>query len=416
MSAGTERLPDDFYLKLAAQEDPYPMIHHLREVDPVHRTPLGFWFVTRHDDVKRLFNDPESCTPDRRAWALHQSPPEGSFLRWAEEHSLFAVSPEDHARIRRLVSAAFTPRAIRRQEAQIREVVERAAAPLRGRRGETIDVLNDFTNPIPNAVISRLTGVPAEGGDDARFRELAQAVIAGVLPLAPPELAKKAESAVQELYRWVEKTAAERRRNPQEDLISDLVRAVDRDDRLDDGEVVILITGLISAGSETTALGGLAMAATLLQHPDVMERLRRERDRIPDAVNEIIRFAFGGPAGLPRYAVRDFELRGKEIQKGQMLMLSFGGANRDPAVYDDPDTLDIDRDNRNLVVFGNGPHFCLGAHLARTELGCMVDALLDILPAGSEVLPDQMEFQEFGSFKRPLNLPVAVPEVEDASC
>jgi len=409
MSAATRRIPADLYLQLAAAEDPYPMIHRLRAEDPVHWTPLGFWFVTRHDDVKRLFNDPENASGDRRHWQLHRPRPEGSFLRWAEDHSLFALPPEQHARIRRLVSAAFTPRAVRRQEAQIRAVVEAAAAPLRERSGEVIDLFSDFTNPIPNAVISRITGVPAEGGDDQSFRELAQSVIAGFLPFTPPDIAAQAEAAFEALYRWVERMAAERRAHPCEDLISDLVQVIDGDERLDDREVIALVAGLIAAGSETTALGGLAIAMTLLRHKDVMERVRGDRSRIPSAVNELIRFAFGGPAGLPRYAVRDFELRGKRIEKGQMLMLSFGGANRDPAVFDDPDTLDIDRNNRDLPTFGNGPHYCLGANLARQELGCMLDALLDILPPGSAVLDEQMKFREFGMFKRPLNLPVAIP-------
>ncbi|HVH06270.1 MAG TPA: cytochrome P450 [Myxococcota bacterium] len=413
MSAATREIPADCYLQLAKAEDPYPMIHRLRAEDPVHWTPFGFWFVTRHDDVKRLFNDPENATGDRRQWQLYQPRPEGSFLRWAEDHSLFALPPEQHARIRRLVSAAFTPRAVRRQEDQIREVVEAAAAPLRDRAGEVIDVFADFTNPIPIAVISRITGVPAEGGDDKRFRELAQSVIAGFLPFTPPELAAQAESAFEELYHWVTRLAAERRANPREDLISDLVQVMDADERLDDREVITLVAGLIAAGSETTALGGLAIAMTLLRHPDVMERLRGDRARIPSAVNELVRFAFGGPAGLPRYAVRDFELRGKRIERGQMLLLSFGGANRDPEVYADPDTLDIDRANRDLATFGNGPHYCLGANLARQELGCMLDALLDLLPPGSAVVEEQLEFREFGMFKRPLNLPVSIPARAD---
>jgi cytochrome P450 len=121
-----------------------------------------------------------------------------------------------------------------------------------------------------------------------------------------------------------------------------------------------------------------------------------------------MRFAFGGPAGLPRFAVRDFELRGKQIKKGQMLMLSFGGANRDPAVFDDPDTLDIERDSRDLLVFGNGPHYCLGANLARQEMGAMLDAALDIVTPGSRVREDLQQFQQMGLFQRPLNLPVEI--------
>jgi cytochrome P450 len=398
------------YLELLAAADPYPLLHRLRAEDPVHFVaPFGFWFVTRHDDVKGLFNDPQRASGDRRAWQHHQPRPEGSFLRWAEEHNLVAVSPEEHARIRRLVSRAFTPRAVRRMDRQIRDVVERFAAPLRGRApGESIDVLNEFTNPIPNAVISRITGVFAEDGDDDRFRELAQSVIAAFLPFTPADLQQKAEDAFERLFDRVEHMAAERRERPREDLISDLVRAVDRDERLDDREVIMLVAGLIGAGSETTAMGGLAMAGTLLQHPAAMERLRADRAGIPRVMDELIRWSFGGPAGVPRYALRDFTLRGREIRKGQMLLLSFGGANRDPAVYQDPDALDLDREVRDLVTFGSGPHYCLGANLARQELGCMVDALLDLLPPGSRLREDRIAFEERGLFRRPSSFPVEI--------
>ena len=127
------------------------------------------------------------------------------------------------------------------------------------------------------------------------------------------------------------------------------------------------------------------MAATLLRHHDTLERIRRDRSLIPRAVEEILRFALGGPAGLPRYALCDFTLRGQQIRKGEMLMLSFGGANRDPAVFEHPDVFDIARDASEHVVFGGGAHFCLGANLARQELACMLDGLLGILTPGSKL-------------------------------
>jgi cytochrome P450 len=202
--------------------------------------------------------------------------------------------------------------------------------------------------------------------------------------------------------------AAERRRALGEDLISDLIRTQEHDSTLDDDEIVLLISLLIGAGSETTNLGGLVMIQTLLGHPEQLTRVRDDRSLVPKAVNEIMRFAFGGPAGLPRFALRDFELRGKQIRKGQMLMLSFGGANRDPAVFDDPDVLHLERDARELLVFGNGPHYCLGANLARQEMGSMLDAALDIVTPGSRVREDLQQFQQMGLFKRPLNLPVEI--------
>jgi cytochrome P450 len=292
--------------------------------------------------------------------------------------------------------------------AQIREVVDRFAQPLKNRRGEVIDLLGQFTNPIPNVVISRITGVPP-GDDEDRFREIAQSVIAGFLPFTPPDLVAKAEADFMELAGYVRGLCARRRAQPEEDLVSDMIQAQENDERLGEDDIIILVTGLVAAGSETTALGGLALIATLLRNPEAMEELRADRSLIPKAMDEIIRFTFAGPAGLPRYALRDFTLRGRQIRKGQMLMLSFGGANRDPEVYADPDVLDLHREVKDLTTFGNGPHYCLGAHLARQEMGCMLDALLDILPPGSKICDEKMEFRHSGLFKRPLNLPVEIP-------
>jgi len=409
MSSASDATPQDPYLEMLSAEDPYPLIHKLRAEDPVHFvTPFGFWFVTRHDDVKRLFNAPDDCTGDRRAWQGYVPPEEGSWLRWVADNSFFAMPAEDHDRIRKLVSAAFKPRAVQRMDRQIREVVDQYAEPLKNRRGEVIDLLGAFTNIIPNVVISRITGIPP-GDDEDRFRVIAQSVIAGFLPFTPPDVVDQANRDFQELSDYIRSLYHQRRESPREDMISDLVHAQQDDEKLSENDVVILMSGLIAAGSETTALGGMALIATLLQNPDAMEELRADRSLIAKAMNEIIRFTFGGPMGPPRYAVRDFRLRGKAIQKGQMLMLAFGGANRDPAVYENPDVLDLHREPKDLVTFGHGPHYCLGAHLARQEMGCMIDVLLDILPPGSTLDQDAMEFRDAGLFKRPLNLPVRIP-------
>jgi cytochrome P450 len=398
----------DPFLEMLAAEDPSPMLHALRASDPVHLVdPLGFWLVTRHDDVKRLFNDPDHVTNDKRIWEHNVPHSEGTMLRWADDHGLFSLAPEGHARIRRLVSAAFTPRAVRRMDDQIREVVERTAAPLRGRYREVIDLLGEFTNIVPNTVISRITGVPP-GDDEVRFRRIAQSTIAGFFPFTPQHLREEAERSFQELANWVRELVAKRRAHPEEDLVTDLVNAQDADGALCEDDIVLLLAGVVGAGSETTAQGGASLVRMLLAHPEQMERLRRDRPLIRRAMDEILRFSLNGPGGTVRFAVRNFELRGKPIRRGQMLMLSLGGANRDPAVFDHPDVLDLDRSVRDLATFGNGPHYCLGANLARQEMGCMLDALLDILPAGSRVCGDQIDYLDAGLIRRPTNLPVLI--------
>jgi cytochrome P450 len=385
--------------------DPIPVINRLRDEDPVHYVPFGnMWMVTRYDDVRRLFTDP-NVTNDRRAWELFVPPPEGTFMRWVTDNGLFSLPPEEHARVRRLVTGTFTPRAVARMDRQVRDVVEQFAAPLRGRTG-VVDLMSEYTDPIPNATISRVTGIPAKGGEEVRFRQLAQATIRGFFSFGDDESKKLGESAFMELAEWVRKLADERRHSPREDLISDLVRAIDEGRAMSDDEIVSLVTGLIGAGSETTAIGGLVSILTLLDHPDVMARLRREPQAIPAAVNEILRFGFGGGGGLPRYALNDFELRGKQIKKGQMLMLSFSGAHRDPSVFPDPDRFDIDRDNSALTIFGHGPHFCIGVHLARAEMACMIESALEFLPENARWREDLVDWERLGFFRRPRNLPV----------
>jgi cytochrome P450 len=384
---------------------PYSVIARLRAEDPIHFVPgLGFWLATRYDDVRQLFTD-SNVTNDPRAYEHYVAPAEGTFQRWVSDNGLFSLPPEQHARVRRLVSSAFAPRAVARMDEQVLDVVEQFAEPLRGRTG-VVDLMAEFTDPVPNATISRITGVPAKGGEEVRFRELAQATIRGFFAFSDAEAKRHGENAFMELTEWVRKLADERRHSPREDLISDLVRAKDEGRAMSDDEIVTLVTGLIGAGSETTAIGGLVSLLTLFEHPDSMERLRRDRAAIPDAVNEILRYAFGGGGGLPRYAIRDFELRGKPIRKGQMILLSFSGAHRDPAVFPDPDRFDIDRDNSALTIFGHGPHYCIGVHLARSEMRAMIDAALDFLPPGARHREDLVNYQRTGFFRRPLNCPV----------
>jgi cytochrome P450 len=407
-------MPDPF-LQMLADKDPIPRLHALRASDPVHLVdPLGFWLVTRHDDIKRLFNDPDRVTHDKRAWEHYVPSPEGTMRRWAEDHGIFAVGREEHARLRNLVAAALTPRAIRRMEQEIREVVDRLASPLRGRDREVVDIQGEFTNVVPNAVISRLTGVPP-GDDEARFCSIAQAVVKGFLPFTPEAVQLEAERGFRELSAWVREMVAKRRTHPEEDLVSDLLRAQAVDAALSEDDIVLLLASLIGAGSEATSQVGTAIVRSLLDETAALERLRSDRSLIRRSLSEILRYSFSLPAGTMRFAVDDFELRGKRIREGQMVMLSGGGANRDPEVYENPDVLDLDRDVHNSMVFGYGPHYCLGSYLAREEIASMIDVLLDLAPAGSSVCADAIKYQDMGIFRQAMNLPVRIGSQTNAA-
>lgn len=400
-------LVDPFFSD-AYRDDPPSVIARMREDDPVHYlTPLDAWVVLRYDLIHRLYTDP-AVTNDPRAWEHAQPPPPGSELERTQMLSLFSAPPDQHARMRNLVSKAFTPRAVARMEDQVVDVVEQYAAPLRGRRG-VVDLYAEFFEPIPNTVVSRITGVPAKGNDERRFRELGRASLSLINPFLSEEARQIGLDALLELRHWVRDMALDRRRAPRNDLISDLATANDLDDQLTIDEIVSVVTALISAGTDTTVAGGVFGLRTLLHHPDVLEELRADRGLLPNAVLELLRFDFGPGDWLPRYAVRDFDLEGRAIRKGQLLMLSFMGADRDPAVFPDPDRVDVRRDLTRLAIFGHGPHYCLGANLARQELRCMFDAALDFLPPRSCLRDAEIRWAESlgPMFRRLESMPVA---------
>lgn len=402
-----EQAEDGFLAELRlglAAHDPGPAIDRLRERDPVHWVEaLGVWFVTRHADVRRLFADPR-LTPDVRAWERHRSyaadDPAQHF-----DNPFHDDAPGEAGRARRIVSAALTPRAVARMEVLMGEVVESFAAPLRGRQG-VVDLLDSFASPIPGTVIGRITGVPAKGADEERFRELARKTVRSVNPILSDEKRRRTEQAHRELFAYVRGLAFERLMEPRDDLISDLlqVSAGGSTDVVED--VVGIVAALVATGTEATVLAATRALYALLRHPDQLALLRADRALLPEAVEELLRFD-AGLTEMPRYALVDFELHGAKIRKGQMLVLSMAAAHRDPRVYPDPTRLDLRRAPRDLVVFGFGPHYCIGASLARAELRMMLGAALDFLPPGAHVLEDRVRWSAKGLANRIKSLPVS---------
>lgn len=170
-------------------------------------------------------------------------------------------------------------------------------------------------------------------------------------------------------------------------------------------EIVMMVAALVAAGSETTTLGGTHTLKRLLEHPDQLNQLRAEPSLAENAVREALRLGFGGAGGgSPRFALEDMEVHGKTIAKGDMLMLSGTAANRDPSVWNRPSEFDITRDTRESLVFGNGPHYCLGANLALQEMRCMVESALEFLPEHATLL--EPEWETIGLMHRPVGLPV----------
>ncbi|MCB9724776.1 MAG: cytochrome P450 [Spirochaetaceae bacterium] len=385
--------------------DPHPTLALLREEAPVFWDErIGSWLVTRYDDVKTVYAD-DRFSRDRRLGRHFVAPAPGSWAERFDQNGLGRTEGEEHRRWRARLAKGFTPRAVARMEDQVRAVVAELADPLRDRRG-VVDLVDAFTNPIPNTVISRITGIPPYPGEEERFRRLAQDVIRRFLPMADEANVRRGENAIGELAEWVGKLAEERRQEPREDLVSDLIHG-NPDDPMTNLDIVLLVALLIAAGSETTTLAGTHALRLLLRNPEQLAHLRRDPGLVRTAVREVLRFGFGSAGGgVPRYAMQDLEIRGQRIRQADMVMLSLAAANRDPEVFADPDRFDVTRDNRDMLAFGSGPHYCLGANLALQELTCMVEAALAFLPEDATLLEDRIEWEIVGLICRPVALPV----------
>jgi cytochrome P450 len=363
----------------AFARDPYPLFARLREHDPIHRDEvMNAWLVTSFDAFVAIMQDPR-FTLDIREWEAYEAPTHPDLVRFRgiEEASLFALPQVDHLRVRRLVSKAFTPRAVRGLEPVIHSIVDECLA--RVRPAGRLDLVSDLAVFFPTYVISRLIGIPANSRRELRFEQLADVLIAQGSPLL--SMAEKVAAAPQleELYGLIEECIAERRRSPQDDILSALIHAEDEGKRLSREELLSLVGGLISAGSETTASSLVLGLRELLHRPDQLALFRARPELRPNAAEELLRHQVPGYFTM-RVAREDVAIEGRAIRRGQLVLPSIAAAHRDPARFPDPDRVDVTRDLSEAALFGRGPHSCLGAQLARLELRVAYGKLVDELP------------------------------------
>lgn len=359
---------------------PHEQLAWLREHDPVHRhhgDPARgnppFWAVTRHEDVVHVSRHPEVFSSYERL-ALFDEPTEEHLL--LQRMMMLNQDPPDHTRKRSIVNRGFTKRAIGAVEEHIRDICRRLVAETL-ERGDEADFVRDLAAPLPLYVICELLGAPPE--DRQKIFDWSNTLIGADDPefqITPED----GQQAAGELYAYANTLAEERRKNPREDIVTKLLQP-DADGEILSGDEFELFIMLLSvAGNETTRNAASGGMLALLEHPDQWARLKSDPKLVWTAADEIVRWVT--PVNLfRRTAVRDTELGGQKISAGDKVVVFYGSANRDEKIFADPFTFDVGRDpNPHLGFGGGGPHFCLGAHLARLELGVLFETLLDAMP------------------------------------
>jgi pimeloyl-[acyl-carrier protein] synthase len=380
--------------------NPYPLYHRLRAEDPVHHSPLGFWVLSRYDDVVLSLRDPRFAKEAIAAFvaARFGIAPVGIGL------SMLDRDPPDHTRLRGLVSKAFTPRVVERLRPQIQQIIDGLLDRVEG--AHSMDLIEAFAYPLPVIVICQMLGVPVEHRE--RFKQWGLDIARGLDGiLLPPdsEVLRRSSAARHALSEYFRELIAERRASPREDMLSALIAAEEAGDKLSEEELLATCILLLVAGHETTVnlIGNGTLA--LLRHPDQLRRLRENPELIGSAVEELLRY--DGPVQrTARIPSEDVTIGGRTIAKGEMVMPFIGAADRDPAQFPDPDRLDIARPDNRHIAFGWGIHFCLGAPLARVEGQLAINTLVQRLPKLA-LATDKPEYRQSLTLRGLTALPIA---------
>jgi hypothetical protein len=365
----------------ALRTNPYAVYASLRQDDPVHwNEMMQAWLLSRYDDVFTVLRDHVRFSSERtRATNIYVQQLEA--YRQASgpigrTPTMLSLDPPAHTRMRNLVNKAFTPRVVERVRPHIQDIADALIDALPDL--QRIDVMRDLAVPLPVIVIAETLGVSVS--ERERFKAWSSDV-AGTLagPFQPADVLDRARVSSNELADYFRDELNKRRRAPRDDLLTALLQAEEHGDLLSEDELLATCILLLVAGNETTTyLIGNGMLA-LLEFPDQRRRLQAEPSLIASAVDEMLRY--DGPVQMTsRIVMEEMEFRGKKMEPGQVILTLLGAANRDPAQFEDPDSLDIGRQNNRHLGFGYGIHYCVGAPLAVVEAQVAVNTLLRRFP------------------------------------
>lgn len=358
--------------------DPYPFYDRLREYGPIYWDDyLKGWVCTGYEEVQTALRSPQ--VSNHRVVTLEELDTLGlsdlAPLYYPLLHQLIFIDPPKHTRLRSLMGKVFTPRKVEQMKDYLQKLVDRLLFDVYP-QGE-VDIIGQIAFPLPLRVISELLGVPVEDHQQLKKWSDDYASMLGSFQYIPDN----PEEVLQSLYEMTEyfkDIIHKYREHPQNNLLSELVVALDEGDQLDNEELVANCIFLLAAAHETTTnLIGNGMLS-LLRHPDQLELLQQNRSLLGSAIEEMLRYE--SPAQyISRKAGEDFVIGKTSIKKGQPLLLVLGAANRDPQRFENPTRFDIQRKDNRHVAFGYGAHFCFGAPLARAEAHIAFTALLDRL-------------------------------------
>lgn len=384
--------PPDMDLTIPrANADPWSQLKAVQDADPVFWSEHQHaWFVSRHEDVKAGFMD-RRLSADRVTFLFGALPDE---LKKKYEPILFyfpqwvvLMDAPRHTRVRKLLLQGFTKPIINQLSDFTQETVDELLDEVEAKK--TVDFVNEYAFKLPAFVIMKMLGVPRRMFEEFSVWSLDMARLIGA-PEPSFDLMDKALEAVNDMNVAFRKLIAERRAEPQDDMLTALVHAADEGDSLTEDEVLASCQVLMLAGHETTInmLGNGLLE--LIQHPDRWAQLRDNPEIAPSAIEELLRYN-NVVGSLLREALEDFEWHGKQIKKGDVVYLMNYAANRDPRVYQNPDTLDFERENKFPLSFGPGIHFCLGNQLARMELEKSFTAIVQRFDK-VDILDDELDW------------------------
>jgi len=386
--------------------DPYPVYRQLRESGPILMPESNLVVFAGFDDCDEVLRHPASCSDRLKSTVTQRAVAAGQEARPFGTPVFLFLDPPDHTRLRKLVSKAFSPKVVRALESDIAGLVDGLLDKVAA--AGHMEVIADLAYPLPVAVICRLLGVPIE--DEAQFSWASALLAQGLDPFiaftGQPQGVEERMKAGLWLRGYLRDLLRQRRADPGEDLMSGLIAVEEAGDQLTEEEIVATCNLLLIAGHETTvnliANGVLAM----LRHPEHWSALSQDADRASAIVEETLRW--DPPVQLVgRIAGEDMIIGGARIPKGDSMMLLLAAAHRDPAVTERPDEFDPTRDSIRHLAFGLGPHFCLGAPLARLEAAVALSAVTQRFP-DARFIPDPPLYKPNVTLRGMAGLDVAV--------